>query len=154
MPVELTPSGTRGQAMPGGPIRGLFTRLGVLLHRLGLGRRMDGQPVVVLTTRGARSGQLRSAPVMAFPDGDDAWLVVASAGGAAKHPAWAVNIARHPDEVWVGLEGRRVRVTPESLSGPERERAWASIVARSSRFRGYQEKTDREIPVVRLRAVS
>lgn len=129
----------------------LFSRVMRLSHRLGA-KRMDGMPVILLTTRGARSGAPRTTPVMAFPEGDSAWLVVASAAGAARHPAWFINMARHPDDTWVEVGGRRTRVTPTSLAGEERERAWADITRKSARFSGYQEKTDREIPVVRLTA--
>jgi deazaflavin-dependent oxidoreductase (nitroreductase family) len=153
MSVELTRRGTRGQAMPGGPLKALFLALARLAHRLGLTKQMDGYPVVLLTTRGARSGQLRSVPVMAFPEAADSWLVVASAAGAASHPAWAVNMARNPDDVWIDVEARHLRVAPASLGGEDREAAWKSIIERSSRFGGYQSKTDREIPVIRLRAV-
>ena len=113
---------------------------------------MDGIPVILLTTRGARSGADRTTPVMAFRQSDSEWLVVASFAGAKQHPAWFINLARHPDDVWVEVDGRRVRVTPTSLEGEDRERAWADITAKSARFTGYQEKTDREIPVVRLTA--
>lgn len=139
--------------MPGGPVRWVALRVMRLSHRLGA-KRMDGQPVVMLTTRGARSGELRSTPVMAFPEGEDAWLVVGSQAGSARHPAWVVNMARHPDEVWIEIDGRRLRVTATSLQGDERATAWASIVERSSRFGGYQAKTDREIPVIRLSAAA
>ena len=152
MTVKLTPRGTKGQSMPGGPLKGLTLWIMRTGHRLGLTNRMDGMPVVLLTTRGARSGDLRSTPVMAFPEGEGAWLVVASMAGAARHPAWAVNMARHPQDVWIETEGRKVKVEPASLSGEERERAWDSIVKRSARFGGYQSTTDREIPVIRLRA--
>lgn len=152
MPVDVTPTGTRGVKMPGGLFKTLFVGLSVASHRLGLGHRLDNMPVRLLTTRGARSGQLRTAPVMCFPEGEDTWLVVASAAGAAQHPAWFVNMARNSQDVWVEVEGQKLRVTPQSLSGAEREEAWRRIVAQSSRFGGYQEKTDREIPVVRLTA--
>src|SRR4030081_3217994 len=105
MSVELTPGGSRGQSMPGGPIRLLVLLAMRAFHRLGLTKRMDGLPVIMLTTRGARAGQLRSSPVMAFPRGDDTWLVVASAAGAARHPAWAVNMARNPQDVWIETDG-------------------------------------------------
>jgi deazaflavin-dependent oxidoreductase (nitroreductase family) len=114
---------------------------------------MDGMPVILVTTRGARSGELRTTPVMSFPEGDSAWLVVASFGGSVKHPAWFINMARHPDDTWVEADGSRVKVTPISLTGEERERAWESITTKSPRFVEYQQKTDREIPVVRLTAV-
>jgi deazaflavin-dependent oxidoreductase (nitroreductase family) len=152
MSVELTPGGTRGVKMPGGPLKKVFAWLSVTAHRVGLGRRIDDRPVVLLTTRGAHSGVARTTPVLAFPQGNDAWLIVASAGGAARHPDWFVNIARNPQEVWIEVEGRKLQVTPRSLSGPEREEAWRQIVAASPRFGGYEQKTDREMPVVRLSA--
>jgi deazaflavin-dependent oxidoreductase (nitroreductase family) len=153
MSVELKRRGTRGQSMPSGPLKPVFLAMMRLATRLGLVKRMDDQPVAMVTTKGARSGQMRSAPVMAFPEAGDSWLVVASAAGAADHPAWAVNMAHNPGDVWLEVDGRRVKVSPTSLSGDDREAAWKSIVERSSRFDGYQSKTDREIPVIRLRTI-
>jgi len=86
----------------------------------------------------------------------DSWLIVASAGGSAKHPAWYVNLAKNPDKVWVelGAERGRVRaVRPESLKGEERERAWEEVVRLAPGYGKYAEQTDRVIPIVRLRAV-
>jgi len=88
--------------------------------------------------------------VSRFADGDDAWLVVASAGGAAHHPAWYHNIAAHPDNVQIEVDGRRIHVTAEQLHGAERAEAWRQIAAASPRFAQYQDKTDRELPVIRL----
>ncbi len=149
MSVKVTPGGTRGQRPPPGPLKKVVFWFMRSTYRLGA-RKMDGKPVILLTTRGARSGEQRTNPVMCFPEGDSAWLVVASFGGAASHPAWFVNIARHPDDVWVEVEGRRLKVTARSLDGEEREKAWQRITAQAPRFAGYQEKTDRQIPVVRL----
>jgi deazaflavin-dependent oxidoreductase (nitroreductase family) len=149
MSVNVTPGGTRGQKRP--PLMGLLSWFMRTSHRLGA-KRIDGMPVVLLTTRGARSGELRTTPVLSFPEGDSAWLVVASFGGAVKHPAWFTNMARHPEDIWVEVDGRRVKVTPSSVTGEERERAWERITTKSPRFVGYQQKTDREIPVVRLTA--
>ena len=151
MSVNITPGGTRGQRRPPRPIMRLMSWFMRASHHFGA-KRMDGMPVILLTTRGARSGELRSTPVLSVPEGDSAWLVVASFGGSRSHPAWYINMARHPEDTWVELDGRRVQVTPRSLSGEERERAWEHITAKSERFSGYQEKTDREIPVVRLTA--
>jgi deazaflavin-dependent oxidoreductase (nitroreductase family) len=153
MSMNVTPGGTRGQRPPPTPLKQVLFWFMRTTHRLGA-RSMDGMPVILLTTRGARSGEQRSTPVMCFSEGDSAWLVVASFGGSARHPAWFVNMAHHPDEVWVEVEGRRVSVTPRTLAGEERERAWQRITTQSSRFAGYQQKTDREIPVVRLEATS
>jgi len=151
MSVNVTPNGTRGQSSPSGPMKRVLVGFMRLSHRLGA-RKMDGMPVILVTTRGARSGELRTTPVMCFPDGDSAWLVVASFAGAAQHPAWFTNMARHPDDVSIQVDGRRVKVAPHSLEGPQRQEAWERITTQSARFAGYQQKTDREIPVVRLTA--
>ncbi|MET7996705.1 nitroreductase/quinone reductase family protein [Amycolatopsis sp. NPDC005232] len=84
-----------------------------------------------------------------FPDGDN-WLVVASLGGAATNPAWYHNLAAHPDQVAVEVDGRHYRVVPEQLEGGEREVAWRRIVESPRRYADYQEKTDRALPVIRL----
>jgi deazaflavin-dependent oxidoreductase (nitroreductase family) len=108
---------------------------------------------LVLTTVGARSGQRREAHLTAFPEGDG-WLVVASKGGDPAHPAWYHNMARHPDQVWVQVGKLRTRVKPESLTGPDRARAWQRVVSEYPNYRAYETKTDREIPVVRLTPVA
>lgn len=116
--------------------------------------RVMGRPLLVLETVGARSGQARSAVLGWFPDTtEEGWLVVASYAGAARHPAWFLNMAGNPDRVWVDIGGRKVRVEPASLKGAERAEAWQRIVSLSPGYGGYQEKTDREIPIVRLRPV-
>jgi deazaflavin-dependent oxidoreductase (nitroreductase family) len=88
--------------------------------------------------------------VSRFPDGQDAWLVVASAGGSAHHPAWYHNIAAHPDQVWIEFGGRQLRVTPTQLDGDARAQAWQRITQSQPRYAGYEQKTDRAIPVIRL----
>jgi deazaflavin-dependent oxidoreductase (nitroreductase family) len=103
-----------------------------------------------LTTVGAKTGQKRQIPLARFPDGEDAWLVVASVGGSAHHPAWYHNIAAHPDQVWIEFGGRQLRVTPAQLDGDARAQAWQRITQIQPRYAGYQQKTDRAIPVIRL----
>jgi len=115
---------------------------------------MMGFPVVLLTTKGARSGQERTATLGGFSDGDDAWLVVGSKGGAANHPAWFNNMIKHPDDIWLEVGARKMKVKGDSLVGREREDALARIAAISPRYGGYQKKTDRQIPIVRLTRVS
>jgi deazaflavin-dependent oxidoreductase (nitroreductase family) len=105
---------------------------------------------LILTTVGSRSGEERLASLRRFDDGDGRWLVVGSAGGAAKHPAWTRNLAANPDKAWVEVGRDRVKVTPELLEGEERATAWRRIVAEAPQFGGYLEKTDRELPVIRL----
>jgi deazaflavin-dependent oxidoreductase (nitroreductase family) len=121
------------------------------VHRL-TGNKMSGQPLLHLHTIGAKSGQPRTAVVMAFPDGDDSWLVVASRGGTAGHPSWIHNIAANPDRIEVEIQGRKAAVAAETLSGEERADAWERITSSQPRFAGYEQKTDRQLPVVRLTA--
>ncbi|HEX6350647.1 MAG TPA: nitroreductase family deazaflavin-dependent oxidoreductase [Candidatus Dormibacteraeota bacterium] len=109
-----------------------------------------GFPVLLLTTVGARSGKERTHVLGGFPDGEDAWLIVASKGGAATHPAWFHNLARNPDQVWAQVGNRRFKASVRSLSGAEREQAYARVVAVAPTYGGYPKKTDREIPVVRI----
>jgi len=121
------------------------------VHRL-TGNKMSGQPLLYLHTIGAKSAQARTSAVMAFAEGQDCWLVVASRGGSAGHPSWLYNIAAHPDRVEVEIAGRRRAVRAETLSGEERAAAWERITRTQPRFTGYEHKTDRQIPVVRLTA--
>jgi deazaflavin-dependent oxidoreductase (nitroreductase family) len=152
MTIEIPPAGTRGtKAPPSGALgRGLMT-IARRVHKL-TGNKMSGQPLLHLHTVGAKSGQPRTSVVMAFPDGDNAWLVVASRGGTAGHPSWIYNVAAHPDRIEVEIEGRRAAATAETLSGEQRAAAWERITAMQPRFSGYAQKTDRELPVVRLTA--
>ena len=115
----------------------------------GISKRM-GFPVVLLTTRGAKSNQERTTPLGGFEEGANAWLVVASLAGAARHPAWFLNMAAHPDDIWLQVGRERFKVRAETLDGEDRVEALHRIAAISARYGRYQEKTDREIPVVRL----
>jgi deazaflavin-dependent oxidoreductase (nitroreductase family) len=126
----------------------------IRIHRRG-GDRFQGMDLLYITTVGAHSGQQRTNPVARFDDGHGGWYVVASAGGAAQHPAWYHNIAAHPDQVWVEVGGTKRPVTVAQLSGDERSKVWQQvIVAQIPRFGAYPQKTDREIPVLRLTPMS
>jgi deazaflavin-dependent oxidoreductase (nitroreductase family) len=109
-----------------------------------------GMDVLFLTTVGRKTGERRETPVAWFPGGEDAWLVVASAAGSARNPHWYHNIAAHPDQVWIELPQRTLRVTPEQLEGARRQEAWARITQAQPRYAKYQGKTDRLIPVILL----
>jgi deazaflavin-dependent oxidoreductase (nitroreductase family) len=156
MSVVLTPKGTRGVTPPLPTwLIAWLTRIPVILQRLSGGRmKMHGEPLLVLTTVGARTGQPRTTMLAQFPEADGSTLVAASFGGAAAHPAWYFNLAKHPDQVFIDRDGRRIRVQPTSLSGQEREAAWRRIVSVAPGFAEYQRKTDREIPVIRLAPIS
>ncbi len=144
-----TTNGTRGARQPGGRVLRLLNRVMSRSIRRG-GKLLGGTDGLVLTTVGRKSGQRRSTPLVWFPGPDGSWLIVASAAGAARNPAWYHNIAAHPDRVDIEIGGRAVAVAAEQLHGEERERAWRAITAASSRFTRYQAQTDRELPVIRL----
>lgn len=149
MGVDVTPSGTRGFRMPRFPplVRRAINGL------LNLRVRLRGGHLLRLTTIGAKSGNPHMVPLSWFPDEgnwENVWLIVASNGGAAKHPTWYINLATHPDRVWIDLGAGKIQVHPESLKGSERERTWQRIVSEVPNYGHYQQLTDREIPVVRL----
>jgi deazaflavin-dependent oxidoreductase (nitroreductase family) len=129
--------------------------LGAIIFRLfGDRMRVMGRPLLVLETIGAKTGQARTTPLGWFPDTTDQnWVVVASYAGAARHPAWFLNMAKNPDKVWVKVGQRRFAVQPESLTGSDRARAWQRVLELSPGYGNYQRKTDREIPIVRLERI-
>jgi deazaflavin-dependent oxidoreductase (nitroreductase family) len=152
MSIEVTPRGTRGtRGVPSGPLSRAITRTARFVHR-HTGNKMDGVPLIYMTTIGAKSGQRRTVPVMGFAESDDSWLIVASRGGTPDHPAWFYNLAKHPDRVEIEFQGRKTAAVPQTLTGDDRAAAWERITREQPRFAGYQKKTDREIPVVRLTA--
>jgi deazaflavin-dependent oxidoreductase (nitroreductase family) len=110
------------------------------------GHLYQGIPALLLTTRGRRSGTLRRTALFYGEDGDR-YLVVASNGGAAHHPAWYLNLVARPEvQVQVGPEtfGARAR----AATAEERPRLWRQMAAVFPMYDTFQAKTDREIPVV------
>ncbi|NYT94059.1 nitroreductase family deazaflavin-dependent oxidoreductase [Salinispora sp. H7-4] len=103
---------------------------------------------LLLTTRGRRSGSQRRTALIYGRDGD-AYLLVASQGGAPKHPSWYLNLRDNPQvEVQVGAERFTARARVASLA--EKPRMWATMAAVWPDYDDYQARTDREIPVVVL----
>ncbi|TDC95014.1 nitroreductase family deazaflavin-dependent oxidoreductase [Saccharopolyspora aridisoli] len=116
------------------------------------GTTMHGFPVVVLTTKGAKSGKIRKAPVMRV-EHDGCYAVVASLGGAPQNPVWYHNIRANPRvELQDGPERRDYEA--RELSGEERELWWDRAVAAFPNYAEYQTKTERTIPVVLLEPVA
>lgn len=109
------------------------------------GTTMRDMPVVVLTTRGAKSGKLRKSPVMRVED-DGAYAVVASLGGAPQHPVWYHNMVADPR---VELQDGPVRqdMVAREVTGEDKRRWWERAVEAFPDYADYQAKTDREIPV-------
>jgi deazaflavin-dependent oxidoreductase (nitroreductase family) len=127
-----------------------FGWVGTLMFRLGV--RIQGLPLLRLTTVGARTGRRRRVVLGWFPDGDrdDSWVVIASNAGARRHPGWAYNLARNPDQVSVDLGDGDLEVVPGLITGAEREAVWEMVVTRSPGYGKYAVSTDREIPLIRL----
>jgi deazaflavin-dependent oxidoreductase (nitroreductase family) len=122
--------------------------------RKGGAKTQGGVDAFVLETIGAKSGAIRRAVVGYLEERPGSWLVIASAIGAARHPAWLHNLAGNPDVTVEFGDGRRVDVRAESLEGAERTAAWERIAVDAPEYVKYGSKTDREIPVVRLRTRS
>lgn len=102
-------------------------------------------PVVLLTMRGAKTGKVRKVPLMRV-EHDGVYAVVASVGGAPKHPVWYYNLLADPHLEL--RDGPTVReVTAREVHGEEKARWWERAVAAFPNYAQYQAKTDREIPV-------
>lgn len=151
MAIVKSGAGTRGMRGAGwAAVVARVLRPVMIRHHRRRGDEFRGRAVLYLTTVGARTGRHRQNAVGYELDGHGAWLVVASFGGAARHPGWYHNIAANPDQVWIEVGGHRHRVRAEQLAGPRRADAWAGITVSRPSMAGYQEKTDRILPVLRL----
>jgi len=116
------------------------------------GTTLRGMPVIILTTRGARSGKIRKTPLMRV-EHDGRYAVVASLGGGPKHPLWYYNVRADPR---VELQDGPVRrdMTAREVTGEEKARWWERAVDAYPDYAAYQRRTDREIPVFVLEPVS
>jgi deazaflavin-dependent oxidoreductase (nitroreductase family) len=121
---------------------GMQSRLGPLLRRAG------GQEFLVLETTGRRSGATRSTPLSFTRDGE-AFVLIASNGGAPRDPDWYRNLEADPNAT-VEVDGVRIPVRAETVTGAERERLWRGAARSYPGYLAYQLRTRREIPVVRL----
>lgn len=112
------------------------------------GGTLQGKPVVILTTRGRRSGKVRKTPLMRV-EHHGAYAVVASMGGAPKHPVWYLNLIASPTVTL--QDGRNVyEMVAREAHGDERARWWAVAVEAWPAYADYQARTARQIPVVVL----
>jgi deazaflavin-dependent oxidoreductase (nitroreductase family) len=108
-----------------------------------------GRPLLLLTTTGAKSGQKHTTPLVYTKDGDRV-VVIASMGGAPKHPLWFINLRANRD-VTLEIGTEKFEATASIAEGAERERLYAAQAAMMPAFTEYQQKTTREIPVVVLK---
>lgn len=115
--------------------------------RLG-GRIPSGAPVLLLTTTGRKSGKQRTTPLLNLEDGGR-YVVIASVGGASKHPVWYLNLLANPVAT-IEVGGRELAVTARRAEPEERARLWPLAVQMYAGYDDYQARTTREIPVVIL----
>jgi deazaflavin-dependent oxidoreductase (nitroreductase family) len=134
----------------------LLTRSVTTLHRViysaSGGRLLNkgaGMPVVILTTTGRKSGQKRPTMLTAPIHDPDLVVLVASNGGDDRHPIWFLNLRDDP-AVELEMEGDKRAMTARTASADEKAELWPRVVAANKGYAGYQEKTERDIPLVIL----
>jgi deazaflavin-dependent oxidoreductase (nitroreductase family) len=121
--------------------------------KAGKGIGHFGDKLLLLTTRGAKSGDVRTTPLVYHRDGDR-YVIAASKGGAPSNPSWYHNLVKNREaEIEVGTDKFKVRATPIA-KGPERDRLYKAHGDNFAAFRDYPSKTTRNIPVVVLERVS
>ena len=114
-----------------------------------LGANLLGRPMLLLITKGRKTGRERTAPLQYMPHGDD-FVVIASYAGNPSHPEWYLNLKSNPGvEVQAGRN--RYRMRADTATGEERERVWNAAVDFYPGYVKYQKAVDRTIPVVVLR---
>ena len=146
------PPFTPAQERVGNVVVKLMSKANVWVYRLSGGRIggrfLRGAPVLLLTTRGRKSGEPRVAPLLYLRDGDNL-VIVASKGGMSHHPTWYLNLQASPDvEVELGSERKRMRA--HTASAAEKAVLWPRLVEMYRDYDDYQARTEREIPVVVL----
>lgn len=121
----------------------LYERTG---GREGNTLRDTGMPVIILTTRGNKTGKVRKSPLMRV-EHEGAYALVASLGGAPKHPVWYFNLTANPTAVMMQDGPEPFEVDVRELEGEEKARWWERAVAAFPPYAEYQARTERQIPV-------
>jgi len=134
-------------------VRHVAAHVDPVLFRWSRGRvTISGKPtlpMLTLTTTGRRSGRARSVQLAHLAEPSGTWVVVASAMGQDRHPAWLLNLRTDP-RAHILLPRREVDVTATELSTEEKDALWPELVRTIPQLRTYVARTTREIPVVRL----
>ncbi|MCB5178288.1 nitroreductase family deazaflavin-dependent oxidoreductase [Streptomyces antimicrobicus] len=123
------------------------------VHRLTRGKVLLSArmlPGVVLTAKGARTGEPRTTPLACMPEeGGTSWILVGSNFGRPGHPAWTANLLKNPD-ARVSWKGRDIDVRARLLQGAERAAAWEAVLRFWPPYAAYQARIEREIRLFRL----
>lgn len=106
----------------------------------------NGVPTLLFTTKGRKSGEPRTNPIIFTPVGDK-YVIIASKGGSPTHPAWYLNILEDPN-IEVQVKADKFAATARTAESPEREELWAEAVKAWPNYDVYQSRTERKIPVV------
>jgi deazaflavin-dependent oxidoreductase (nitroreductase family) len=135
-------------------LQNALTAIHTFLYRKtngAIGGKVVNCPVLLLTTRGRKTGKLRTVPLLYLADGDTVALV-ASNGGATKHPTWWLNLQSKP-EAEIQIRGIQQQVRAEKAGAEDKRRLWPRLTAMYPGYKRYQEITNRDIPVVILRPI-
>ncbi|MFJ3586239.1 nitroreductase family deazaflavin-dependent oxidoreductase [Streptomyces sp. NPDC090127] len=122
------------------------------VHRLTRGKVLLSArmlPGLILTARGAKSGQSRVTPLACMPEPAGTWVLIGSNFGRDGHPAWTANLLKYPD-VEVSWRGQVIPVRAELLAGEERAAAWRAALGFWPPYATYQARVEREIRLFRL----
>lgn len=145
--TENAPGAASGSPPPRWLLKGI-TRAHVLLHRLSGGRlfnRLGGSEVCFVTMTGARSGRSITVPLIYVPH-QQGVLLVASQGGAPRHPVWYRNLSKHP-QIEVFYRGRRMSLRARLANPEERLALWPICDQHYPPYADYRKRTAREIPI-------
>jgi len=133
----------------------LFVRPTVGLHTFWyrmsgglIGGRLGTAPILLLTTKGRKSGRRRTLPLL-YLKTDRGYALVASYGGSDTHPSWYLNLRDDP-EVEIQVGAKRMKATAETVPAERRRELWAKLVKIYPGYDTYQGRTEREIPVVEI----
>lgn len=131
----------------------LFIGFHVFLYRVTggkFGSEMRGFKVLLLTTKGRKSGKILSAPLGYF-ERDGGYIIVASNSGNDKHPSWYHNIKGNPGDVEIQVKDKKMKVKPEIILGEARRPLYDWIVSIAPNYGEYEKMATREIPLVFLK---
>jgi len=113
------------------------------------GGRIQGLPVLLLTTTGRKTGKKRVTP-LGYIKYEDTYVITASFAAFGANPGWFYNLKSNP-QVGLRIQGRRLTATAEQAGPALRQKLWNELIERGPNYRAYQQRTTREIPMVLLR---
>ncbi len=146
-PVEANTTDDLGKPPPRWLLK-TFTRINVVVYKLSGGRLMNklaGMPIVLVTMKGAKSGRTITIPLMHVPH-EKGFILVASQGGAPKHPAWYHNLVKNP-KIEITHAGRTQKLTARRVDEEEKATLWPTCIEYYPPYEQYQKRTERRIPV-------